>query len=255
MAWAGEGHTDKGLVRYSNQDSFSLNNSLSFWIIADGMGGHAGGDIASRLAVETIESFLTHHFESQTLPKDIIPFPSLLSNSMSSANQAIQDYVSQHPHFQGMGTTVVVVYISPLSPMKAVLAHVGDSRAYLFRGNSLTQLTQDHTWVEKRIQEGKLTPAQVKGHPMEHVLIKGVGIEQTVKPEVTTIPLQPKDTILLCSDGLTKMLTDEEILHCLMKPCNESSSTCHQLIEAANHLGGQDNTTVVIIKNKEDGRP
>lgn len=255
MTWAGEGHTDKGLVRYSNQDAFSLNNTLSFWIIADGMGGHAGGDIASRLAVETIESFLTHHLKSQTLLIEKIPFPSLLSNSISSANQAIQDYVRQHPHFQGMGTTVVVVYISPLHPTEAMIAHVGDSRAYLFRDNSLTQLTQDHTWVAKRIQEGKLTPAQVKGHPMEHVLMRGVGIEPTVKPEVITIPLQSKDTILLCSDGLNKMLTDEEILQCLTKPYNQSLATCQQLIEEANRLGGQDNTTVVIIKNKEDGNP
>ncbi|MCZ6801112.1 MAG: protein phosphatase 2C domain-containing protein [Nitrospirae bacterium] len=248
MGWEGEGHTDKGLVRYSNQDAFSLNNTLSFWTTADGMGGRAGGDIASRLAVDTIEGFVTHSLTSPTLSKEKISIPSLLSDSIFSANQAIQDYVKQHPHFQGMGTTVVVLHISPLPPMQACIAHVGDSRAYLFRDHALSQLTRDHSWVEKRIREGKLTPAQIKGHPMEHVLIRGVGIEQTVKPEVTTVPLLPGDTILLCSDGLTKMLTDEEILQCLMEPCQESLSTGQRLIEEANRLGGQDNTTVVLVQ-------
>ena len=211
MNWVGEGHTDKGNIRKSNQDTFSLNNALSFWIVADGMGGHAGGDIASRLAVENIESYITSHLSSSHSPKEELSIPSLLSNAISSANHTIQEYVKQHPDYHGMGTTVVVLYISPSLPSQACLAHVGDSRAYVFRDGSLRQLTRDHTWIETHIRDGQLTPADVKGHPMEHVLLKAVGIEPTVEVELTTVPLQSRDHILLCTDGLTKMMNDQEI--------------------------------------------
>ena len=251
MNWVGEGHTDKGLVRQSNQDAFSLNNALSFWIVADGMGGHAGGDIASRLAVERIESYITSHLLSSSSPKEEPSIPSLLSNAISSANHAIQEYVKQHPDYHGMGSTVVVLYISPSPPLQACLAHVGDSRAYVFRDGSLRQLTRDHSWVETRIRDGQLTPAEVKGHPMEHVLMKAVGSEPTVEVELTTVPLQSRDHLLLCTDGLTKMITDQDISGLLSRSTSPLDGACQQLVHSANQRGGQDNITVVVIRQAQ----
>lgn len=254
MTWTGWGLTDIGKVRKSNQDAFAVRNDLQMWIVADGMGGHIGGDVASRIAVETITQYAASHVPLPTKDHDPrhVYEPSLVQ-ALEFANQAIREEARHHPALQGMGTTVVVIrIIREPSGDYATVAHAGDSRLYLLRDGALTLWTRDHTLMEERLELKLITPEQVRTHPLRHVLTKGLGIDPQVMPTVTTYALQPQDLLLLCSDGLTKMLTDEEIQVLLLKAHTPSQHLCETLIKTANRLGGEDNTTVLVIGRNDD---
>ena len=252
--WKGAGLTDIGRVRKINQDAFSINDDHQLWVLADGMGGHAGGEVAAQIAVETIPEYFDTQFEVQ--PSNEIQVNSLetiLRQGIELANERIREQAHQNSTLKGMGTTVVAVAMLPtLNPSQAVIAHAGDSRVYLLRNSQLSLWTKDHTLMEERLELNLITPDQVRTHPLRHVLTRALGIDPQALPTVQTYTLEATDILILCSDGLTKMLTDPEIQTLLLKDAPNLDRMCQRLVETANRLGGEDNTTVVIIGSDSD---
>jgi PPM family protein phosphatase len=244
--WQAAGLTDVGRVRQSNQDAFALLNSHRCWIVADGMGGHAGGGVASRVVVEAIAASIQ---AARTEP-DSGDYRQAREQALQAAiqvgHQAVRREVDKNFSLVGMGTTVVALRIHPLPVPEATLAHVGDSRAYLFRRDLLTQLTRDHSLVEEYRRQGLLSADQVQTHPLRHVLSRAVGPDPEVESEACTIALEQNDRLLLCTDGLTKMLTDSEIGK-IMAQTEDVQAGCAELVAAANRRGGDDNVTVVLV--------
>jgi len=249
--WKGFGLTDIGRIRQTNQDTLRIDNELGLWIVADGMGGHAGGDVASQLAVETIHKYVADHVSSKDHPHSQ-DWPTIIQSAIVHANATLRKRAKAEPALKGMGTTVVLVFMPNTNDENAFIAHVGDSRAYLIRDQQITALTRDHTLLEERIQVGLLPKTTSSSHPLGHVLTRGVGVESTVDPEIVQHIFQPTDEILLCSDGLNKMMNDDQIFEVLQKnPTRTGREKCQTLIDEANRLGGKDNTTALLIQAQE----
>ena len=243
--WTGVGQTETGHVRASNQDALALLNDCGVWIVADGMGGHPAGDLAAQTAVAVATqrareraAWLRDH------PSAAAEF---VTDLVTSANRRIHDLILAKPSLKGMGTTFVALAITPASMPVAHIAHLGDSRAYLYRAGQLKQLTRDHTLVEKLVQRGLIDAATALTHPERHVLTKGLGMGVDMKPELTSTPMTPHDLIVLCSDGLTKMLEDAAITSVLSRVHGDPKQACHDLIEQALNRGGEDNVTVIVV--------
>jgi PPM family protein phosphatase len=231
------GMTDTGLVRSVNQDSYYIDPDGHFFVVADGMGGHAGGQEASRLATEAICTYLDTHWDSTILSQD------LLEKALLEANHAILEDQRQNPERADMGTTAVVVIFRDEQPM---CAHIGDSRLYRLRGAKLEQITEDHTWVARAMRLGEITSDQARSHPLRHVLAQCLGRDDLRQIEVGSLDVQPGDRLLLCSDGLTEELSDQLIANHLksIRACEKAATA---LINAAKDHGGRDNITVVIV--------
>lgn len=254
--WLGVGLSDIGRVRKLNQDAFSLDNPHQLWVLADGMGGHAGGEIASKIAVERIPKFFQTYLESEnsTSPTSA-KLEEVIELAIEDANQAIRNEADNNSLLQGMGTTIVVAGITSTSTgSQAVFAHAGDSRAYVLRKGVLSLWTKDHTLMEERLALHLMTPEQVTTHPLRHVLTKALGIDPQAHATIQTYGLEPTDLILLCSDGLTKMLSDQEIATIMAKKTPHLEQIAASLLSTANKLGGEDNTTVVLI-GLDEGDP
>ena len=232
------GMTDPGLVRSVNQDAYYIDSSGRFFIVADGMGGHAGGQEASRIAFETIKDYLLAQWDTPVSSAD------LLNDSLIKANQAILEDQKLHPERSDMGTTVVVVIFR--DEHHPWCGHVGDSRLYRLRGSKLEQVTEDHTWVARALKLGDLTADQAKVHPYRHVLSQCLGREDLTQIDIQPVEVQPGDRLLLCSDGLTEELSDGFIAASLksIRVCEKAAAN---LIKAAKDKGGRDNITVVIV--------
>ena len=247
LQWHGAGATHVGCVRPANQDVFLVSDELGLWIVADGMGGHAGGDVASKITVKGIHRYIAER-AGQRQPPGTEEIPSLLRSAVGYANETVRAYAAANPEFTGMGTTAVLLFLPVPSSPFAWVAHVGDSRGYLIRDQRISALTRDHTVLEERIQQGLLPKSTPSSHPLGHKLTKGVGVSPKVEVDVSTIKPQPTDEVLLCSDGLNKMLNDEDILDILMTMHSQQpEEKCRALIDQANIRGGRDNTTVVLI--------
>ena len=232
------GLTDPGLLRTVNQDDYYIDPDGRFFVVADGMGGHAGGQEASQLATEAIQVHLDKHWES------VIPSDELLAQALNEANEAILQDQQSHPERSDMGTTAVVVMFRKEEPW---FAHVGDSRLYRLRDLKLEQITEDHTWVARAMKAGDLTPEQARIHPWRHVLSQCLGRKDLQTIDVQPLDVQPGDRLLLCSDGLTEELADAAIASYLQpEVSNEQAAT--KLVEAAKEKGGRDNITVVIVE-------
>lgn len=245
--WSAYGGTDRGLVRPTNQDTFLVDNRHRLWAVADGMGGHAGGDFASRLVMDTLADLapsLSHGASDQTVTADEDAV-ALLTTMVQRAHRAVQQHAVQHPPLQGMGTTVVLAHLLPFPRPRLIILNVGDSRAYLIREAAIRQVTQDHTLVEEQVRDGLLTPAQAACHPDRHVLTRAMGLGLAIDADVFHCELRDRDLLLLCSDGLTKMLTDECILRTTLLHRHDPAGVTHALIQAALDEGGIDNVTVV----------
>jgi PPM family protein phosphatase len=232
------GLTDTGVVRTANQDSYFVDDqSGRFFIVADGMGGHAGGQEASRIATEVIQAYLAQHWDSP-LSSEI-----LLKEAVSEANLGIIKDQQSHPERRDMGTTVVVLIFRDEQPW---CAHVGDSRLYRLRSSKLEQITDDHTWVGMALKKGEINLEQAKMHPWRHVLSQCLGREDLQHIEIQEFEVQSGDRLLICSDGLTEEVSDPQIQVTLSNttPCE---ITAQELIDAAKAAGGSDNITVVIV--------
>jgi PPM family protein phosphatase len=226
------GDSDVGCVRTSNQDSYLIDPDGRFFIVADGMGGHAGGEEASRITTESIGAYLDLEWGKNLSPQE------LLQQAVSKANQEIV-----HPVRGDSGTTVVVVMFIDEQPW---FCHIGDSRLYRLRGPRLEQVSDDHTWIARAIQTGAVSSDEARSHPWRHMLLQCLGREDIKEVTAQKIDFQPGDRLLLCSDGLTEELTDERIASQL-----KGNRSCHKaaeaLIKAAKSHGGRDNVTVVVI--------
>lgn len=237
------GLTDPGLLRSVNQDAYYLDPQGRFFIVADGMGGHAGGQEASRIATHAIQSYLEERWDAEE-PSKII-----LEQAFLKANQAILQDQSKHPERSDMGTTAVAVVFREDQPL---CAHIGDSRLYRLRGAKLQQITEDHTWVARAMKLGDLTPDQARIHPWRHILSKCLGREDLRQIDVQPFDFQPNDRLLLCSDGLTEELSDQLIASHLksIRACERAALA---LVNAAKDRGGRDNITVVIVGLDDSG--
>jgi protein phosphatase len=231
------GLTDVGLLRTVNQDAYYIDPEGRFFIVADGMGGHAGGQEASRLATKTVQAYL-----EQTWDTDIPP-DGMLEQALLEANQAILKDQRQHPERADMGTTIVVVAFRGKQPW---CAHIGDSRLYRLRGAKLEQITDDHTWVALAMKMGEIDPDQARTHPWRHVLAQCLGREDLRQIDIQPVQVQRGDRLLLCSDGLTEELSDQVIASQLksIRACEKAAAS---LVAAAKNHGGRDNITVVIV--------
>jgi serine/threonine protein phosphatase PrpC len=252
LSWQGTGFTDTGLARQTNQDAFVVDNDLGLWIVADGMGGHAGGGTASLLAVKAI---------NDNIASAAISFPDFrnridhveerLRSAVAVADSLIRATAGTMPDLKGMGTTIVIGLFCPGPEPSIALAHVGDSRAYLIRDRCISPLTTDHSFVQRLVSEGRISQDEARTHPQQNVLLRAVGVEEPLPPDITIHPLQSHDILMLCTDGLTKMLEEQEILDCVLAFQQSPEEMCRQLIDAANARGGKDNTTVIVIAPTE----
>lgn len=226
------------MIRSNNEDAFGVYPDLSLYVVADGLGGHAGGEIASRIAVKVIRESVSSAFEKRGEMEDN------LREAIKGANNLINRLAKKEQDLHGMGTTVVVAAIEG---NRAIVAHVGDSRAYLVRGDTFTQITKDHTVVEEYVRIGLLTPQDAQYHPYRHVLSRALGTSGDVEVDVAEIHLQPGDTIILCTDGLTNMVPDKEIFNTVSELRPSPGKITETLIAQANKNGGVDNITVIAI--------
>ncbi len=248
LAWRGTGLTDIGRVRRTNQDAFLIEDQLGLWIVADGMGGRAGGDVASRIAIESMKAcFQAGRSSDQTDPDATDGTVMMLRRAVEAGHEAIRTKARTHPELEGMGSTVVALCLLPGQPREATCVHIGDSRAYLLRGDSLTQLTRDHSLVEEYVARGLVSPQESLTHPQRHLITRALGIEGRAEPDLASLTLQEGDLILLCTDGLTKALDDGEILKTLLRARESPEAACRALVDAANQQDGTDNITVLLI--------
>ena len=243
------GHeTHVGLVRTSNQDRYIAkkaphlpSNASALIAVADGMGGHKGGEVASELAVEAVlEVLTTSNSKGSSTNQDRLT--GTLKEAVLFANNKIYN-AAKDPNLQGMGTTLTTIVIKD---MQAFLAHVGDSRAYLVRQGEMCQLTNDHSWVEEQVRAGLMSPEAASEDTRRNILTRAVGTNPTVEVETSVVDLQQNDTLLVCSDGLHSLVNNDEIFR-IVDSFN-AAKACSRLITAANDRGGNDNITVVISK-------
>ncbi|WP_026734100.1 Stp1/IreP family PP2C-type Ser/Thr phosphatase [Fischerella sp. PCC 9605] len=232
------GISDPGLIRSNNQDAYYIDPEGRFFIVADGMGGHAGGEQASRIATEEMKKYLVENWDSSKSS------PQLLEEALWRANEAILQDQQSHPERADMGTTAVLVMFRSGEPPWC--AHVGDSRLYRLRESELQQLTEDHTWVARALKMGDITSEEARIHHFRHVLSRCLGREDLNQVDVQQLDVKIGDRLLLCSDGLTEELVDENIA-CYLKESPSIEKAAISLVEAAKQEGGHDNITVVIV--------
>jgi protein serine/threonine phosphatase len=236
--------SDQGKVREINQDYFYISNSLDevqLYILADGMGGYNGGEIASKLAVQTAKNYIQNNFKDIEKDKDSII--QLLGSSMEYANMVVYEKSKETPELQGMGTTLEICLIYN---NKVYIGHVGDSRIYRIRKQFIRKLTQDHSYVQKLVKEGTITKEQAAHHPQKNMLMKALGCNAFVEPDVMVKGFLKDDILIICSDGLTNLVDQETIYEMASKNIEQATK---DLVKLANDRGGYDNITVVIIKN------
>ena len=243
--WTGVGRTETGHVRASNQDALALLNDCGIWIVADGMSGHPAGDLASKTAVAAATERARKR--AAWLREHPSAGAEFVADLVTNANQRVHDVMLSNPSLKGMGTTLVVLAMTSSPTLVAHLAHLGDSRAYLYRTGQLKQLTRDHTLVETFVQRGLIDAATALTHPERHILTKSLGMGVDMESELTSTPVAPHDLIVLCSDGLTKMLEDAVIASVLSRANGDPHRACHDLIEQALNRGGEDNVTVIVV--------
>jgi len=243
--------TDTGVRRTANEDNYCVREDLGLFVVADGMGGHVAGEVAARVAVEELERFVAS--TKNTGPSDTLPVlldPTLGQNGnrliagMTEANHQIAAQIKRDENLQGMATTAVAILANGKPP---ALAHVGDSRAYLLRNKELSRLTRDHSWVEEQMRAGALTPEVARDHPWRNIVTRALTGTPGLEVEVAeNFQLGLADRLLLCSDGLTTVLSDEAIATVLTSDLG-LQNVCEELIRQANEQGGPDNITVVLI--------
>jgi PPM family protein phosphatase len=227
----------QGFSRKNNEDAYLVDANLGLFIVADGMGGHNAGQVASRMAVEEISGTIREQLTSGQDPVVVI------GDAIKKANRAILDSAAWLPEWTDMGTTVV---ISLIRDHRTTISHVGDSRAYLIRNGDIVQLTEDHSFVAESLKQGFITPEEARTHQSRHGLTMALGIEEELELETTEAPWDSEACILLCSDGLTDVLDDSEILE-IIRTTKNPQAGCDALMERANQKRNKDDVTVVLV--------
>jgi serine/threonine protein phosphatase PrpC len=245
-----QGLTHVGRQRQHNEDSFVVDEDHHLFLVADGMGGHAAGEIASRIAVDSISEFILHTKEDDgTWPHAYDEHFKRSTNRLMAAvrlaNTRVLEAMRKDARLRGMGTTVVAC-MADGDTMS--VAHVGDSRAYLIRDQQLSRITNDHSWVFEQVQAGMLTEAEAEKHPLRNVITRALGGALQVSPDASEIECRTGDVYLLCSDGLTGMVPEPEILRLVTENDSDLTRACQQLVEMANERGGLDNVTAILVK-------
>jgi protein phosphatase len=249
-----------GRVRKGNEDACAANPDLGAFVVCDGMGGAAAGEIASKMATDAFLLSLAPIEDEDASPRTATP-DVRLDTAIHEANAAVFQHALRNPQFHGMGTTLVALLLRPAhagANTALTLAHVGDSRCYLYRAGALSLLTQDHSLVEEQVRMGELTALEAATHPMRNIITRAVGSQPDVQPEIRNLDPLPGDIYLLASDGLTRELTDPEIaqtfqrflaLEATRKRATKPELTilCQTLIDQANDAGGGDNITVLLL--------
>lgn len=228
-----DGKTDKGLVRKENEDAFCIEKDLGLLAIADGMGGHASGEVASKMAIEIL---------SDSLKKEGEPLPERLESGVKLANKMIYEASRSQSQLNGMGTTLTAVQ---LDGKRLSIAHVGDSRAYLIRGGVIEQLTDDHTIVSEQVARGMITREEAARSDMRNILSKALGIAPEVDVDMEELTVSEGDQLVLCSDGLSELISDDEILS-EVQSSKRPEIVCDELVNLAIQRGGEDNITVIV---------
>ncbi|WP_306589607.1 Stp1/IreP family PP2C-type Ser/Thr phosphatase [Geothrix sp. 21YS21S-4] len=247
------GKTDVGCVRKHNEDSFLVDEALGLFVVADGLGGHAAGEVASRIVVETVARFVGETLEKdRTWPLEYDPSLSYDGNRLKAAlllsDQAIGEDIRRHPERETMGSTVVAGLVHGTT---VTLAHVGDSRAYVLGPGGIRQITRDHSWVAEQVANGILTPSEARVHPFRNVITQALGNGGELDIEIQNLDLGKTDRLLLCSDGLSGMVSDPQILD-IVEGTQDVQSAVDSLISMAREQGGEDNITAVLVARSED---
>ena len=243
--------SDMGRVRKNNEDAFIANPALGIFAVADGMGGHASGEVASRIAVESLQDFLARAGRERDGPitedrTAVLSSPAnLLVNGFRLANQRIYKSSLEKEEYKGMGTTLVAVYLSGSS---AIVAHAGDSRLYQIRGQAIEQVTEDHSLVWEQYKQGLIPKAALSSSPNKNIITRALGLQPTVDVAVQERIPQPGDSLILCSDGLSDLVLEEEILTISNEASGDFDRACNDLTRLANQRGGKDNITVLLIQ-------
>ena len=242
--------TDLGRVRKNNEDCYEMEPALNLYVLSDGMGGQAHGEVASNLAVHTIVTHCQQAENSRATPVFGEPHPDVsertnrLASAIHLANRKVYEAATANTEQQGMGATIVAAWIDG---QRLSLAHVGDSRAYLLRAGTLDQLTADHSLVAEKVRVGILTPQEADASELQSVLTRAVGTNETVQVDADEQMLLVGDCLVLCSDGLTRMVTDPEIASTLLTSTS-AQEAADRLIELANDYGGVDNVSVIVLR-------
>lgn len=240
------GITNIGMVREINQDSFAARQDLGVYVVADGMGGHAAGEQASSSAVRTIIDVLSRYdFETNTYNGQPIGLEDVLRLAMQEANQQILLEALNDQALEGMGTTAVVA-VDRQSEL--VIGHIGDSRVYRIRGDVVDQLTEDHSVVQQLVRAGAISLAEAQVHPYKNVITRCLGMQNDVEADVFRIPLEAGDRFVLCSDGLSNLVSPSQIQE-VVAASDDPEQACQLLVNLANGRGGNDNITVVLLYN------
>lgn len=251
------GISDVGLQREGNEDAFSVLTSQGLFLVADGMGGHLAGEVASRVAVEIIAKCF-QKWEQKNAPVDeLFGYPdhslsrvgNYVLSSIRLANRVIYEMATEYEQYSGMGTTIVALVVRP---SLIVAANVGDSRMYMIRDGRIERLSKDHTIVSEHIEMGVMTEEEAQESPLRHILTKNLGTAESVDAEVFEIVPSGRDRFILCSDGLTDLANDKEILG-IAQEVHDPALLCNRLVDLALQRGGHDNTTVVsvLVEDKE----
>ncbi len=245
------GISDVGLKREGNEDSFSTKDSLGLYIVADGMGGHLAGEVASRVAVEMINKSFGRWVEEETSEDQLFGNPdrsltkrgNYISGSIQLANRVVYEMAVEQEQYHGMGTTAVVLVVTPTL---IIAANVGDSRIYMLRDGNIERLSKDHSIVAEQVEMGMMTEEEAEASPLRHVLTRNLGSAENVEPDIFEIEPSNNDRFILCSDGLTDLVSDEEIREMTQNE-EDPEKLCRKFIEMALKRGGHDNPTVVSV--------
>jgi protein phosphatase len=248
------GKTDVGCVRKNNEDSLGWDQQLGIYVVCDGMGGALAGEVASKMGVDLLLDYFRESQSNGAFPEfgeALVagsPHARALASAINMANAAIHESGQANPQQQGMGSTIVAAL---LAGNDLIVGHVGDSRIYLLREGELRQLTQDHSLVMEQVRRGLITREQAEESEMQNIIIRALGSERSVQPDIEELVIMPADVLILATDGLTKLLRDEEIRD-IVQHSHSVAAACDELIEAAKAKGGDDNITCLLLRVAEE---
>jgi protein phosphatase len=255
MRYVAAAKSDVGRKRQGNEDSFCLAPEIGLYVVADGMGGHAAGEVASRLAVDAIREWMAKYLAGdETIAEATAPGGStgakFLLSSIRLANRVIFDAAQSRRDYAGMGTTVVAALTQGAT---VVLAHVGDSRIYRVRDGRIVQVSRDHSFVQQQLDRGVISVEDAQSSQYRHMITRALGLREAVEVDLAEESAEPGDFLLLCSDGLSDLLEDEEILAIVREHPIDLDRACRTLVDRANYKGGDDNITALLIRAQAGG--